>query len=101
MMERFRADYLTLLDGRLDAIRHAVADLPQSPTAADEARLEEARVALLSLESSSGMIGACWLVSRLHHLRAALETIGADQRAALVAAVEDAASEVRKRLQQG
>lgn len=99
MMARFRVDYLTLLDGRLAAIHRAVGDLPVAGAVPDAVRLEKARVALLSLESSSGMIGACRLVSRLHDLRVALEVLGADQRAALVAAIDEAAAEVRLQLQ--
>ena len=64
MMARFRADYLDLLDGRVATITRLVA----------EREVEAAQVALLSLESSSAMVGAGELAAAGRQLRSALGT---------------------------
>jgi hypothetical protein len=88
-MDRFVADYLQLLDGRLDAIRRCLAD----------SDIEGARVAVLSLESSSVMLGGGPLAARLAELRAQLDLGTAPQRNALLALVETAATAFRRELQ--
>lgn len=90
-MDRFVADYLQLLDGRLDAIRRCLAD----------SDIEGARVAVLSLESSSVMLGGGPLAARLAELRAQLDLGTAPQRNALMALVETAATAFRRDLQAG
>lgn len=62
MMARFRQDYLDLLDGRVRKIGRLVA----------LAQVEPAQVALLSLESSSTMLGLTDLAEAVRRLRAAL-----------------------------
>ncbi|GAA3694229.1 hypothetical protein GCM10022204_07530 [Microlunatus aurantiacus] len=89
-MDRFVADYLDLLDGRLDAIGRCMID----------SDIEGARVAVLSLESSSKMLGATVLAGRLTELRSQLDHLGpTPQRNALLALVEVAAEAFRRRLQ--
>ena len=63
MMTRFRRDYLDLLDGRVAKIRELIAGR----------QLEPAHVALLSLESSSAMMGRSELVTVVRQLRLALD----------------------------
>ena len=63
MMACFRQDYLDLLESRVVTIQRLVA--------ADQ--VEPARVALLSLESSSAMVGADELVGAVKQLRTALD----------------------------
>ena len=93
MMSRFRQDYLDLLDGRVATIGRLVA----------EHQMEAAQVALLSLESSSAMVGASELASAVRELRSALATaspadldtlvtrlrVGADEAALRVAERSD------------
>jgi len=62
MMSRFRQDYLDLLDGRVAKIRRLV----------DGSQVEPAHVALLSLESSSTMLGLLELAAAVRRLRSAL-----------------------------
>ena len=62
MMARFRQDYLDLLDGRVTKIGRLVA----------LAQVEPAHVALLSLESSSVMLGLTDLADAVRRLRSAL-----------------------------
>jgi len=62
MMDAFQQDYLSLLDDRVAKIRQLLG--------ADEA--EPARVALLSLESSSAMVGAKRLADVAKRLRSVL-----------------------------
>lgn len=62
MMARFRQDYLDLLDGRVQKIGRLVA----------LAQIEPAQVALLSLESSSTMLGLTDLAGAVRRLRSAL-----------------------------
>lgn len=88
-MDRFVADYLDLLDGRLVAIRRCLVD----------SDVEGARVAVLSLESSSKMLGATELAGRLTELRAQLMTGPTPQLQALLAQVEPVAEAFRQHLQ--
>ena len=88
-MDRFVADYLQLLDGRLDSIRRCLADCD----------VEGARVAVLSLESSSKMLGGTSLAARLTELRSQLDLGTTPQRNALLSLVEVAATSFRRDLQ--
>jgi hypothetical protein len=88
-MDRFVADYLQLLDGRLAAIRRCLED----------SDVEGARVAVLSLESSSAMLGGTALATRLTELRSHLDLGPTPQRNALLSLVEVAASVFRRDLQ--
>ena len=88
-MDRFVADYLELLDGRLLAIRSCMID----------SDLEGARIAVLSLESSSKMLGADVLAARLNELRSQLTLGPTPQRNALLALVEVAAAAFRRELE--
>lgn len=87
-MDRFARDYLQLLDGRLATIRHCLSD----------SDVEGARVAILSLESSSAMLGSTALAARLAQLRSQLDLGSPQQRNALFSLVEIAAGEVRRDL---
>ena len=81
MMASFRRDYLDLLDDRVARIRQLLSD-----------RLtEEARVALLSLESSSAMVGADRLTAVSRRLRSVLGEGG--DRDELPALLEELATE--------
>lgn len=88
-MAQFVTDYLQMLDGRLDTIRHCLAD----------SDMEGARVAILSLESSSLMLGRNPLTASLAELRAQLDLSSATQRHALMSAVEHAATTFRADLE--
>ena len=88
-MDRFVVDYLQLLDGRLDSIRRCLADCD----------IEGARIAVLSLESSSKMLGGTALAARLTELRSQLDLGTTPQRNALLALVEVAAASFRLDLQ--
>ena len=88
-MDRFVADYLQMLEGRLDTIRRCLAD----------SDIEGARVAILSLESSSLMLGRNPLTACLGELRARLDLSSAADRRALMSLVEDAATNFRRDLE--
>ena len=88
-MDRFVTDYLQLLDGRLDTIRRCL----------DDSDIEGARVAILSLESSSVMLGGGPLAARLAELRSHLDLGPTPQRNALLSLVESAASVFRSELE--
>ncbi|MFT4167445.1 MAG: hypothetical protein QM650_19590 [Microlunatus sp.] len=88
-MEQFLTDYLQMLDGRLDAIRRCLAD----------SDLEGARVAILSLESSSLMLGRNPLAVSLGVLRAQLDLSSSEQRRTLLTSVEQAATGFRADLE--
>jgi hypothetical protein len=90
-MDRFVADYLQLLDGRLDTIRRCL----------DDSDIEGARVAVMSLESSSLMLGGASLAACLGELRGQLDLGPTPQLYALMALVEAAASEFRHDLLAG
>ena len=91
MRDQFRSDYLKLLDGRLAAIRGHVATK----------HFEEARIAMLSLEAASGMLGAGSLVERLRELRGIVDVCPAPQRLALLSLIEAESDSVRRRLEAG
>lgn len=88
-MDRFAADYLQLLGGRLDAIRRCL----------DDSDVEGTRVAILSLESSSVMLGATALATRLTELRSELKLGPTPQRYALLSLVDMAAADFRRELE--
>ena len=88
MMACFRQDYLDLLEGRVATIQRLVA--------ADQ--VEAARVALLSLESSSAMVGADGLVVAVRELRTALDDGARGELGLLTAALDDEAGLARIRL---
>ena len=88
-MHRFVTDYLLLLDGRLDTIRRCL----------DDSDIEGARVAILSLESSSLMLGGGPLAARLSELRSQLDLGSTPQRNALLVLAESAASRFRSELE--
>ena len=89
VMHRFVTDYLLLLDGRLDTIRRCL----------DDSDIEGARVAILSLESSSLMLGGGPLAARLSELRSQLDLGSTPQRNALLVLAESAASRFRSELE--
>ncbi len=91
MRDRFLVDYLDLLGGRLAAIREHIATK----------HYEEARIAMLSLEATSGMLGATSLVERLRELRGVVDVCSAPQRLALLSDIESEAARVRARLESG
>ena len=88
MMACFRQDYLDLLDGRVATIERLVA----------QHEVEPAHVALLSLESSSAMVGAAELAAVVRELRGALDGAGADELEALTARLAVEAAAVARRL---
>ena len=69
MMARFRQDYLDLLDGRVATIERLVT----------QRETERTQVALLSLESSSAMVGASELADAVRRLRLALDTAAPEE----------------------
>ena len=88
MMACFRQDYLDLLDGRVATIERLVA----------HHEVEPAHVALLSLESSSAMVGAAELAAAVRQLRNALDAAGAEELETLTARLALEAGEVARRL---
>jgi len=88
MMACFRQDYLDLLDGRVATIERLVT--------AHE--VEPAHVALLSLESSSAMVGAGELAAAVRRLRTALDAAAPEELAPLTAQLVAEATEVARRL---
>ncbi|SDT07333.1 hypothetical protein SAMN04488543_2968 [Friedmanniella luteola] len=88
MMACFRQDYLDLLDGRVATIERLVVDH----------EVEPAHVALLSLESSSAMVGASGLAAAVRQLRTALEGGGTEELETLTARMAVEAAEVARRL---
>jgi len=91
MRDQFRSDYLKLLDGRLAAIRGHVSTK----------HFEEARIAMLSLEAASGMLGATRLVERLRELRGIVDVCPSPQRLAWLSLIEAESETVRRRLEAG
>lgn len=89
MRDRFQLDYLSLLDGRLASIEDNITTQ----------HYEEARIAMLSLEAASGMLGAQHLVERLRELRAIVDVGPPARRTELMAAVRTEAADVRQRLE--
>lgn len=85
---RFVADYLELLQPRLAAIHRCL----------DARDAEGAKTAVLSLETSSSMLGATTLTSRLAELRTLLDQDSTPRRTALLSLVDNAASAVGRDL---
>ena len=88
MMACFRQDYLDLLDGRVATIERLVT----------RHEVEPAHVALLSLESSSAMVGAAELAAAVRRLRTALDTGAPEDLEPLTAQLVTEAAEVARRL---
>ena len=88
MMARFRQDYLDLLDGRIATIQRLVARHEKEP----------AEIALLSLESSSAMVGAGELASAVRRLRSALATATPEELVALTSQLAVSADDAALRL---
>jgi len=89
MMTRFRRDFLALLDARVARIGHLVAD--RQPDAA--------QVALLSLQSSSAMVGAAELAALAGQLRSALGEAQQDELVELLLQLDAAAAVARSALE--
>ncbi len=89
MRDRFQLDYLQLLDGRLASIENNIATH----------HYEEARIAMLSLEAASGMIGAHRLVEGLRELRGIVDFGPASLRTELIAKIMSEAADVRRALE--
>lgn len=90
MMARFRQDYLDLLDGRVATIEGLVARHEREP----------AEIALLSLESSSAMVGAGELVVAVRQLRSALDTATPEELDVLTSRLVVSADEAALRLEE-
>jgi hypothetical protein len=90
VVNRFVADFLALLDGRLETIGDSVR-------ASDDKR---AIVAMLSLEASGALLGATGLVSRLRDLRCAVREARHEEATALLSSVQTAAEGLRHALQE-
>ncbi|WP_375424169.1 hypothetical protein [uncultured Friedmanniella sp.] len=88
MMDRFRRDFLDLLDGRLAKIEKLVLT----------AQLEPAHVALLSLESSSTMVGRAELSAAVRRLRSVLTSAGPAEIDGLLAQLLEQAETARREL---
>lgn len=88
MMVCFRQDYLDLLDGRVATIERLVA----------QQEVEPAQVALLSLESSSAMLGAGDLVAAVRRLRTALDVAPTEELEALTEGMVAEATALARRL---
>lgn len=88
MMACFRQDYLDLLDGRVATIERLVTGH----------EVEPAHVALLSLESSSAMVGARELAAAVRALRTALDGSAPEDLQPLTAQLVTEAAEVARRL---
>ena len=88
MMARFVHDYLELLDHRLSSIRNHL----------DERNFMTAHVALLSLESTSVMVGASALAQAAGRLREAVEQGERDTVPVLLADVAVEAEKTRAEL---
>ncbi len=89
MRDRFQLDFLQLLDGRLATIENNIATV----------HYEEARIAMLSLEAASGMLGAQQLVERLRELRSIVDFGPAAKRAELMELIRRDAADVRSALE--
>ena len=88
MMVRFVHDYLELLDHRLSSIRSHL----------EQRNFMTAHVALLSLESTSVMVGASGLAAAAGRLREAVEQGERDTVPALLADVSAEAERARHEL---
>lgn len=89
VFERFVCDYLALLSTRVETIRAALRADDQEATV----------VSLLSLETTSVMLGADGVVSAAHALRAAVERGERDPSGALTATLLTAAAALRVELE--
>ncbi len=90
MMARFVHDYLELLDHRVSAIGHHL----------EQRNFMTAHIALLSLESTSVMVGAEPLALAAGRLREAVEKGERDEVTALLAEVVGEAERTRQGLAQ-
>jgi len=88
MMARFVHDYLELLDHRVSSIRSHL----------EQRNFMTAHVALLSLESTSVMVGAAGLAEAAGHLREAVEQGERDAVPALLTVVDAEADRTRHEL---
>ena len=88
MMARFVHDYLELLDHRVSSIRSHL----------EQRNFMTAHVALLSLESTSVMVGADRLAQAAGQLREAVEQGDRDVVPALLTVVDDEADRTRREL---
>jgi hypothetical protein len=88
MMVCFRQDYLNLLAGRVATIERLVS----------HQEVEPAQVALLSLESSSAMLGAGDLVAAVRRLRTALDVAPTEELEALTEGMVTEAAALARRL---
>lgn len=88
MMARFVHDYLELLDHRVSSIRSHL----------EQRNFMTAHVALLSLESTSVMVGADGLALAAGRLREAVEQGDRDVVPALLAVVDEEAGRTRDEL---
>jgi hypothetical protein len=88
MMVRFVHDYLELLDHRVSSIRNHL----------EQRNFMTAHIALLSLESTSVMVGADGLAQAAGRLRQAVEAGERDTVAALLAEVGAEAERTRREL---
>ncbi|GAA1431931.1 hypothetical protein GCM10009616_20150 [Microlunatus lacustris] len=88
MMACFRQDYLDLLDGRVATIQRLLG----------EHEVEPAHVALLSLESSSAMVGARELATAVRRVRTALDGATPGELEPLTAQLVAEAAEVARQL---
>jgi hypothetical protein len=91
MMARFVHDYLELLDHRVSSIRHHL----------EQRNFMTAHVALLSLESTSVMVGADGLAGAAGRLREAVEAGDRDTVGTLVDEVSAEAEVTRRTLGEG
>jgi hypothetical protein len=89
MMARFVHDYLELLDHRVSSIRSHL----------DQRNFMTAHVALLSLESTSVMVGADELAQAAGRLREAVEQGERDTVPSLLALVSTEAERTRRALE--
>lgn len=89
MMVRFRRDFLSLLDSRVAKIEALVL----------QQQMEPAHVALLSLESSSAMVGRTALSAVVKELRLALGQEEPEQLDLLLARLAREAEDARRQLE--
>ncbi|MET0695518.1 MAG: Hpt domain-containing protein [Propionibacteriaceae bacterium] len=87
-MERFVVDYLSLLDARLDTLDQLLLSSDADAT----------RLCILSLESSSAMLGADEMVGAARALRHAVTGSRHELERPLFAALRACADQLRERL---
>ena len=88
IVARFVHDYLELLDSRLDRLRPLLEGSDADAT----------RLSILSLESSSAMLGATDMVQAAQTLRLAVAASKVNQTQSLLLALNSRAAELRQRL---